>query len=302
MISTKIKVLRNQLELSQWRRSLSAEIQPGGADAAATDAKPLIGLVTTMGALHKGHLHLIAQARRQCRHVLVSIFVNPTQFAPTEDLDRYPRPFERDLELCKEAGVDAIFHPTVDVIYPNGTGETTMVIPPPVLNSSLYGACRPQFFCGVATVVLRLFNLVQPQVAYFGEKDYQQLLVVKTMVRDFHLPVEIVGVDIVREPSGLASSSRNVYLSDKQASDAIILYSTLKDVRERAYRNPHELQAILTEGGKQITSIAGMELKYLAACDVDTLEPLSAASIPMVLLVAVIFNGIWLIDTLVVRD
>jgi pantoate--beta-alanine ligase len=254
-----------------------------------------------MGALHEGHMTLIRKARQECRHLVVSIFVNPLQFGPNEDFDKYPRTFERDRQLCEEAEVDVIFCPTVDVIYPGGQEVTTKVIPPEVLEKSLYGQHRPAFFSGVATVVTRLFNLVQPTSAYFGEKDYQQLAVIKKMVADLQMPVSIIGVDTVREKDGLACSSRNALLTPEQRNQAPTLYQTLVKIRDACLENPTNLAPALSQGKERLSAVAGVDLKYLVACDVDTLAELATGRKPMVLLVAAKFEEVWLIDTLVVR-
>lgn len=245
---------------------------------------------------------LIRQAKAECQFVVVSIFVNPLQFAPNEDFAKYPRTFETDRKLCEDAGVDAIFHPTVDVMYPGGQEGTTRVVPPAVLEKSLYGQFRPPFFSGVATVVTRLFNLVQPNLAYFGEKDFQQLVVIKKMVHDLQIPIEIVPVETVREGDGLALSSRNVFLDAQQRQDAPLLQATLQEVKEKSKANPKDLRKFLEVGKKRISELPNVDLKYLVACDVDTLEELEVAKVPMVLLVAARFREVWLIDTLVVRD
>ncbi len=290
-----LKVLSTRGELNEWRRSLS-----GGGNTG--DARPLIGLVPTMGALHKGHQELIKQARANCQFLVVSIFVNPLQFAPNEDFAKYPRTFEADRKLCEDVGVDVIFNPTVDVMYPGGQEGTTKVIPPPVLEKTLYGQYRPPFFSGVATVVNRLFNLVQPQVAYFGEKDYQQLLVIKKMVFDLQMPVEIFGVETVREKDGLASSSRNVFLDERQRSEAPLLQATLQDIKEKCLNQPKGLPQFLAEGKQRLSQLQDVDVKYLVACDADTLIELDSVKLPMVLLVAARFKEVWLIDTLVVRS
>ena len=265
------------------------------------NSKPLVGFVPTMGALHEGHLTLIRQARKQCQHVMVSIFVNPLQFGPTEDFGKYPRTFERDCELCEQEGVDVIFHPTVDVMYPGGQSGTTKVLPPVALEKSLYGEYRPAFFSGVTTVVCRLFNLVQPDVAYFGEKDFQQLVVIKKMVFDLHIPVKIVGVETVREKDGLAFSSRNVFLSKRQRYEAPLLYKTLSQIAQQSKESQDRLGELLADGRKTISSLEDVDLKYLVACDLDSLELLTEYRSPMVLLVAAKFKEVWLIDTLVVN-
>jgi pantoate--beta-alanine ligase len=295
-----LKVLSTRGELEDWRRSLT--LAAGSAVAGKEEKPPLIGFVPTMGALHHGHMSLIREARQKCQNVIVSIFVNPLQFAPNEDFAKYPRTFEKDRQMCEEVGVDVIFHPTVDVMYPGGQEGTTRVIPPPVLEKTLYGIYRPPFFSGVATVVNRLFNLVQPQVAFFGEKDYQQLLVIKKMVFDLQMPVEIIGCETVREPDGLASSSRNVFLDEQQRNDAPLLQKTLQEIKAASLKDPNGLVKQLEAGQEKISQLPNVDLKYLVACNAETLEELTIAGLPMVLLVAAKFKEVWLIDTLVVRE
>ena len=284
--------MRDRESLVGWQKGLENDLKTG---------RPPIGLVPTMGALHEGHLTLIRKARQDNRHLVGSIFGNPLQFGPTEDFDKYPRTFDRDRQLCEEAGVDVIFCPTVDVMYPGGQEATTKVIPPAVLEKSLYGQHRPAFFSGVATVVARLFNLVQPAIAYFGEKDYQQLAVIKKMVADLQMPVKIVGVETVREKDGLACSSRNTLLTPEQREQAPVLYQTLIDIRDASLENPDKLGQALSFGKEHLKGIEGVDLKYLVACDVDTLAELAVGHSPMVLLVAAKFKEVWLIDALVVR-
>ncbi|NES85879.1 MAG: pantoate--beta-alanine ligase, partial [Moorea sp. SIO2B7] len=198
-----------------------------------------VGLVTTMGALHSGHLSLIERARRENSLVIVSIFVNPLQFAPTEDFQEYPRGLAQDQELCQQIGVDAIFAPTVDQLYgdnPMPTAdkgdELTQVVPPKAMTSVLCGVSRPGFFQGVATVVVKLLNLVRPNRTYFGQKDAQQLAIIQRMVADLKLPVTIVPCPIVREKSGLACSSRNQYLTPEQKAQASLLYQGLRSAQK----------------------------------------------------------------------
>ncbi|RCV55152.1 pantoate--beta-alanine ligase [Marinitenerispora sediminis] len=181
-------------------------------------------LVPTMGALHSGHRRLVATAREHADAVVVSIFVNPLQFGPNEDFDRYPRPLEADLAVCAEAGVDVVFAPTVEVMYP---GPQIVTVRPGAMGEVLEGEFRPGFFEGVLTVVSKLFNLVRPDVAVFGQKDAQQLAVVRRMVRDLCMPVHVVGAATVRDPDGLATSSRNVYLSAEERRSALALSRAL---------------------------------------------------------------------------
>lgn len=187
-----------------------------------------VGFVPTMGALHAGHLALIDRAVEECDTTVVSIFVNPLQFGPTEDFDRYPRTFEADAELCRQHGVDAIFAPSAEEMYPEGHKTVVDVLD---LTEGLCGAYRPGHFRGVTTVVAKLFQIVAPDRAYFGQKDYQQLLAIRRMVADLHFPLEVVPVETVREPDGLAISSRNQYLSPGERQAATVIYRSLMEAR-----------------------------------------------------------------------
>ncbi|MEW6056074.1 MAG: pantoate--beta-alanine ligase [Bdellovibrionota bacterium] len=212
-MSSAIKVFHKAQALREWRSTL---------------ANKRVGFVPTMGALHQGHATLLKKARLECETSVLSIFVNPTQFGPNEDLAKYPRTLERDLEIAKECGVDAVFAPTPDEIYPQGYStfvEETEISKP------LCGRFRPGHFRGVTTVVLKLFNLVQPTLSYFGLKDAQQFFVLNQMARDLNLPAQIVGVPTVREPDGLAMSSRNSYLSPQARETAPALYRCLTNLR-----------------------------------------------------------------------
>ncbi|GGO12677.1 pantoate--beta-alanine ligase [Micromonospora parathelypteridis] len=185
-----------------------------------------VGVVMTMGALHSGHETLLRAARKQADHVLVTIFVNPLQFGPNEDFDRYPRTLDADLEVCRRAGADLVFAPSVADMYPDG--QPRVRLDPGPLGAELEGASRPGFFHGVLTVVLKLLQLTRPDLAFFGEKDYQQLTLVRRMTRDLDVPVEVVGVPTVREPDGLALSSRNRYLSESERAAALSLSAALR--------------------------------------------------------------------------
>jgi pantoate--beta-alanine ligase len=215
-----------------------------------------VGLVMTMGALHEGHAELIRYARAKDLPVIVTIFVNPLQFGPHEDLNRYPRTLEADLDLCRAGGVDVVFAPAVDEIYPHG--EPAVRVDPGPLATVFEGASRPGHFDGVLTVVLKVFNLVRPDVAFFGEKDYQQLALIRAMVADLDLGVRIVGVPTVREPDGLARSSRNRYLSPEQRELALSLSRALR-VGAAAAGGPAE---VLAAARAEIP--ADVELDYLA--------------------------------------
>lgn len=262
--------------------------------------KARIGLVPTMGALHAGHGELIKRARSESDFAVVWIFVNPLQFAPHEDLDRYPRTFAADLELCRKLGVDGVFHPPVSEIYPHGVQETTRVVPPKRLAQHLEGAFRPHFFEGVATVVLKFFNMLQPDQAYFGEKDYQQLTIVKQMVADLNLPIEIKPVPTVREQDGLAMSSRNVYLTEAERELAPRLHEAIVSVGESAQKGVSLKQAL--EAARQmVKEIPNAELQYLESCDAETLEVLDEYRRPMVTLVAAKIGNVRLIDNVIIR-
>lgn len=237
-----------------------------------------IGFVPTMGALHEGHMSLVRRARQDGNPVLVSIFVNPTQFGPTEDLSTYPRTLESDLALCQEAGAAAVYAPTPEDMYRPG-GTTWVDVG--AIAEPLCGQFRPGHFRGVATVVAKLFLRAQPQQAYFGEKDYQQLQVIRTMVGDLDFPIEIVGVPTVREPDGLAMSSRNARLTPEARRQAARIYVALQ-------AGPARAAEVLKE--------AGIEPQYLEFVDPVTLEPVTKP--PGILAVAAYVGGVRLIDNL----
>ncbi|WP_448568483.1 pantoate--beta-alanine ligase [Thermus sp.] len=231
-----------------------------------------VGFVPTMGYLHRGHLALVERARRENPFVVVSIFVNPLQFGPGEDYHRYPRDPERDAALLKEAGVDLLFAPGVEEMYPKGFATRVQVEGP--LTALWEGEVRPGHFQGVATVVARLFLLVGPERAYFGEKDYQQLLVIRKMVRDLGFPLEVVGVPTVREEDGLALSSRNVYLSPETRKKASVLYRALLAMREAA-RSGGGVAEALEAGERVLKEVPEFRPDYLAIVHPETLLPLS---------------------------
>lgn len=253
-----------------------------------------IGLVPTMGYLHEGHLSLVRAARADCDRVVVSIFVNPTQFGPLEDLDTYPRDSDRDLALLRDAGVDAVFLPTPDEMYAPGAQT---IVETTALSSILVGALRPGHFRGVATVVTKLLNIVGPDAAYFGRKDYQQLAVIRTMVRDLDMDVHIVGVPTERAADGLALSSRNVRLTEAHRAAAPALYRALT---EGAARLPDGVAAARAHVEAVIAATEGAELKSIDIRDADTLaEVPDRPTAPVVLLLAVRFGDVLLIDNLV---
>src|SRR5207253_6923968 len=228
-----------------------------------------IGFVPTMGSLHEGHDSLVTKARRENQHVIVSIFVNPTQFGPNEDFARYPRPFEADHARLEALGVDAIFHPPVEQIYP--PAFKTRVDPGP-LAEPLEGKSRPGHFAGVLTVVLKLLNLTQPKRAYFGQKDFQQVVLVRQLVRDLGLPVRIVAVPTVREADGLAMSSRNAYLDPSQRPLASVIHQAVTDAAKAftaGETDPAQLEALTRE---RLAATPGLVLDYVAVVDDTTLS------------------------------
>lgn len=242
--------------------------------AGARKATRRVGFVPTMGALHEGHASLMREAASHCDVVVVSIFVNPMQFAPTEDLDRYPRTLPEDLELCRANGVAAVFAPVVDVMYADGFAHDSVrdgvTVAPGRLARILDGESRPGHFDGVLTVVAKLFGLVRPDVAVFGEKDYQQLALVRAMVRDLCLPVEILGAPTVREADGLAMSSRNRFLDPAQRAAATVLHRSLLAAQERA---AYGVAAARWAAMSVLKAESAIELDYLALTGVDVGEP-----------------------------
>ncbi|MBM80245.1 MAG: pantoate--beta-alanine ligase [Planctomycetaceae bacterium] len=251
-----------------------------------------VGCVPTMGALHEGHLSLIRRARQECDYVLTTIFVNPTQFGPSEDLSKYPRPLETDLSLCREEQVDLVFHPDESTMYP--PGEST-VVDVGGLDSIWEGAHRPGHFRGVSTVVAKLFNIVWAHDAYFGQKDYQQQLLIRRMCKDLCLPVRIQTCPIVRDPDGLALSSRNVYLSDEERQSALALSQSLKLAREQlaAGKEPSAVRAAMLE---HLNGTSNVAEQYATVADAETLEELDHVRSEMVALVAAKVGSTRLID------
>jgi pantoate--beta-alanine ligase len=256
-----------------------------------------IALVPTMGNLHAGHLALVACARQHADFVVSSLFVNPMQFGPGEDLDGYPRTFSADQAQLTEAGCDVLFTPSVSSLYPNGLDAQTR-IHVPVVGEGLCGGSRPGHFDGVSTVVSMLFNLVQPDVACFGEKDYQQLAVIRKLVRDLHMPIEIIGVPIVRAEDGLALSSRNGYLSSEERAKAPALYHTLCTLGGALERGEPIERAL--QQGKTALYDAGFTTDYLELRDA-TLGPASPGTRQAVLLAAAKLGPARLIDNITVQ-
>lgn len=262
-------------------------------------AGELIAFVPTMGNLHEGHLTLVREALKRADRVVVSIFVNPLQFGPNEDLDSYPRTEQRDAAQLMEAGVDLLFLPAVEEMYPQGQENLTRVCVPE-LSRELCGASRPGHFEGVATVVTKLFNMVQPDLAFFGEKDYQQLTIIRRMVTDLNLPVQVVGVPTVREADGLALSSRNGYLSEAERAKAAGLYKVLSEVKAAVLggTDPRRAEAVALERLQQ----AGFEPDYVSIRHADDLSVAEETPGNRIVLAAVRLGSTRLIDNLRIDD
>jgi pantoate--beta-alanine ligase len=280
-----MKIIRTARSMAAWSERLRRE----GAT---------IGLVPTMGALHDGHRSLIRAARLRCDALVVSIFVNPAQFSPTEDLSTYPRPIARDRALCREEGVDVCFEPTALAMFPESF-QTTVTVP--ALARRWEGEARPHHFAGVATVVTKLFGIVQPHLALFGQKDYQQAALVQQLVNDLNFGVTIRVHPTVREPDGLALSSRNVYLSPDERRIAPLLSQALRAGRQMIVGGMNDVAAIERIMRQTIEQVPTIHVEYLAVCDPDSLEPLSVVAARAVLLGAVRIGSIRLIDNLLVK-
>ncbi|HET7439895.1 MAG TPA: pantoate--beta-alanine ligase [Terriglobales bacterium] len=266
------------------------------ASRSARQSGKRVGLVPTMGALHEGHLSLVRAAKAQCDVVAVSIFVNPTQFGPQEDLAKYPRSFERDVALLEKEGVDLVFAPSVEEMYPERAVTWVTV---EGMSDKLCGRSRPGHFRGVTTVVAKLFHIVEPDKAFFGQKDAAQAAIIRRMVRDLNFPVEIVICPIVREPDGLAMSSRNVYLDSQQRRSALILYRSLQRVEE-LFRNGERDSAKLIAAAKEVfEQEPSVRLDYFEIVNPDSLEAVSSIFKPALAAVAAFVGSTRLIDNIV---
>jgi pantoate--beta-alanine ligase len=253
-----------------------------------------VGLVPTMGYLHEGHLSLVRRARTDCRHVVASIFVNPTQFGPAEDYQRYPRDPERDLALLETEGTDVVFMPTAEDMYP--AGYDTWVEVGQSLMGRLEGAARPGHLRGVTTVVAKLFEIVRPQRAYFGQKDAQQLAVVRRMAADLNMGIEVVGLPTVREPDGLAMSSRNAYLTPAERQAAAVLWRSLMRARELFEEGERRAEAIRKAMRIVLAEEPTAQVEYVSVADPDTLQELEAIAGPALVSLAVRLGRTRLID------
>jgi pantoate--beta-alanine ligase len=256
--------------------------------------KGQVGFVPTMGYLHQGHLSLVEAAKKNCDTTVVSIFVNPTQFAPNEDLETYPRNFERDLKFLEELQVDYVFYPTATEIYPKGYKTWVQV---EEITQILCGASRPTHFKGVTTIICKLINIVKPDKMFMGEKDFQQLIVLQQLTRDLNFEVEVVGCPIVREADGLAMSSRNEYLSDQDRKRAVCLFQSLQRAQELAQNGQRDVEAIKTAMRRIIENNNG-EIDYIEIVDSQTLQKKEKIDKNCRALVAVKYGKTRLIDNL----
>lgn len=266
------------------------------AVARARNEGKRIGFVPTMGNLHSGHAALVTKAAQRADFVVASIFVNPLQFGPSEDLDSYPRTLAADQEKLLEAGCHLLFAPTVEEMYPDGMGVQTRVSVPH-LSEGLCGASRPGHFEGVATVVSKLFNMVQPDLAVFGQKDFQQLAVIRALVRDLNMPIQIIGEPTVRAEDGLALSSRNGYLTDEQRATAPVVYRTLGQMAEAIRQGDRDFCTLITQG-REALAAAGLKPDYLEVRQALSLLPATREDRDLVILVAAFLGKTRLIDNL----
>ncbi len=258
-----------------------------------------IVFVPTMGFLHKGHLTLMEEGLKHGDVLVVSIFVNPAQFGPNEDLDTYPRALERDLALCKEIGVTAVFTPEASQMYPKGFQTYVELTDLPL---HLCGLSRPVFFRGVATVVTKLFNIVMPHAAVFGQKDFQQLTIIRQMVKDLCMGIDIIGVPIVREGDGLAMSSRNKYLGESERPNALLLYKSLKRAKRMVASGEMNPGVVLDQARQILNSCPEIKIDYVSICDMETLDDLDRADSidkPVLMAIAVMLGKTRLIDNMV---
>ena len=273
-------VLKTPAEMTAWTKSM-------------VKAGKTIGFVPTMGALHTGHRSLIERARKENDAVVVSIFVNPTQFGPNEDFTKYPRTFDSDKKICGDAGTDAIFNPEPATMYDK---DARTFVEVGGLADNLCGLSRPGHFRGVATVVTKLFTIVRPDRAYFGQKDAQQLRIIEVMTRDLNLGCQIIGCPIVREADGLAMSSRNRYLSPEERQHALTLNQVLKHVEKRVAAGERDAMKLIGEMAEQIEGVPDAEIDYVAIVDVNTLEDIKTIEGEALAALAVKIGATRLID------
>jgi pantoate--beta-alanine ligase len=269
-----------------------------GASRAVRREGKRLGIVPTMGALHEGHLSLIRVARASSDLVAASIFVNPTQFGPNEDLAKYPRSFDRDCDLLHREAVDWVFAPSVDEMYPTGTVTWVTV---EELSNKLDGRSRPGHFRGVTTVVSKLFHIMEPDFAFFGQKDAAQVAIIRRMVRDLNFPVQIVVCPIVREPDGLAMSSRNAYLSPEQRKQALILHRSLMKVQKLIEQGENSAEKLLAAGRAEFAADPSVRLDYFEVVNPETLDPIKDIGEGALIAVAAYVGSTRLIDNLLIK-
>jgi pantoate--beta-alanine ligase len=277
-----MEVLRTNDEMTKWREERYRKGQ-------------IVGFVPTMGYFHRGHLALMEEALQRADEVVVSIFVNPTQFSPGEDLDQYPRDLERDLKLCRDLGVQAIFAPEVEEMYPPGFQTRVQVED---LTQNLCGQYRPGHFAGVALVVTKLFCVIRPHLAVFGEKDFQQLVVTKRLSKDLNLGVEIVAHPTVREPDGLAMSSRNKYLSEEERNSALSLSRSLLAARDMVAKGERRVDVLLTRAKEMIEAEPHTRIQYVQVVDEETVADIDEVTPKAVMAMAVFVGQARLIDNM----
>ena len=280
-----MQVFRTVAELRRWSRTLRCS------------AGNTIGLVPTMGALHAGHVSLIRATRATCTHVAASLFVNPTQFGPNEDYARYPRSFEADCTLAEAEGADVLFAPSVEELYPNGADSTFVEVPG--LSDRLDGTSRPRHFRGVASIVTKLLLAAEPDRAFFGQKDAAQVAVVRRLVADLRLAVEIVVCPIVRDPDGLALSSRNAYLNPAQRAQALVLSRAVRQVESLVVQGERRADALIASAQQIFAAEPDVRVDYIALVDWSTLEPVTTALPGTLFAVAAWVGSIRLIDNTV---
>jgi pantoate--beta-alanine ligase len=269
------------------------------ACSGSRSANKLLGLVPTMGALHDGHLSLVRLAKEKCDVVAASIFVNPTQFGPTEDLAKYPRQLERDRELLEREGVNILFAPPVEEMYPGGSVTWVVV---EGLSDKLDGRSRPGHFRGVTTVVSKLFHIIEPHVAYFGQKDAAQLAVIRRMVHDLRFPIEIVAAPIIREPDGLAMSSRNAYLTHEERVRALVLQRSLRSAQTLFERGERSAAKLISAAREIFDSEPSVKIDYIEIVNPDSLDPIDTIATEDLLAVAAYAGNTRLIDNVILRE
>ena len=260
------------------------------------DHQQSIAFIPTMGNLHQGHLSLIEKGRSLCDRSICSIFVNPMQFGPNEDFNHYPRTLDQDIELLESVACDLVYMPTASELYPQGLEGISQIIVTD-LTDTFEGAHRPGHFTGVATIVAKLFNIVRPDISVFGKKDYQQYCVIKKMTQDLNLDVEIIGQETSREPSGLATSSRNRYLNEEQKSRAALIYETLQDASDKIVRGEKDFASVEKQATDKLNQ-AGFDTDYFNVCNAATLKPATTGDKKLVILVTTRLGDTRLLDNI----